>query len=258
MTAPEPTHGGPMTDHLALVRQQRDTARARAEKAERDLRDVYATTRRALAGLDIDPDESPEHVAAMDAMGTALDGMVRAGEECAFCRDGHTEYPPCKWAGPGFARPEPIESLVERSSLSTPEARAARESVPEDTAQAVADRVRDAERSGDQVKAAAAALARWNVHGRDRNPRFVIHDTPGDDGYEDIARVVLSSRTAPEQPVDQGLPVALAGAMHRAMGDLDKTALTPSTLVVAVMADYLIARGWPASLRVRDDEGGQE
>lgn len=63
-------------------------------QAERQLRDVYDAARRALTAMGVDPDEQPEHVAAMDAMGSALDGlspdaarsaaldeMVRAGED---------------------------------------------------------------------------------------------------------------------------------------------------------------------------------
>lgn len=143
---------------------------------------------------------------------------------------------PCEQAGR-----EPIESLIERSSLGTPEAKAARESVPEDTARAFADRVRTWEPDVAVVRRVADVIERMREDGGSPSTR--------------IARAVLAQlpRPAPadrsEAPSRDDVAIALHDAFFTPPGE--------ATLGMDLWrhtADGLIERGW---LAVRD-EGGQE
>jgi hypothetical protein len=51
-----------------------------------------------------------------------------------------------------------------------------------------------------EIRAAARELQAWNVKGREQHPRFVLHDTGEEDGYEAVAEVVLA--TAHEQQAE--------------------------------------------------------
>lgn len=311
---------------MAAAREELDAVLARAERAERELEvankergavghklgetrrelaDAHATIR-TLAGLGA----SPVHCTA--AQPCEQTRPRRLVDEFSECRCGHErgfhgegaggpchECEPCEQfrlaehdpAPYVYDRPpasaEPIESLVERSSLGTPEARAARESVPEETA------LRDAE-------AAVEPDALRETHGRPRlSPAYETEDGEPVDwsvhwdwsfgcnvsiGYDDgelTATVNLSDLAAKRngekrrvtkqqvldyavlltQLVDEPAPADRSEVPSREevwkliAGVRDEFPRHPKDVSTDHLIDALRGAGW---LQVRDDEGGQE
>ena len=54
--------------------------------------------------------------------------------------------------------------------------------------------------------------------------------------------------------VSRDLPVVLAKAMHSVMRELDTGTLYPTSLTVALLADYLIEEGYPATVSEGADD----
>ena len=186
----------------------------------------------------------------------------------------------------GWRPAEPIESLVERSSLGTPEARAARESVPEETARAVVERIQAAEPAAEpnalrefREQLAAIEHERWahwqrylhskceqredgslvipagyvaNLERQIATPYADLSEREKDSDRDQVNRYLpwLLHRPAVEAPTRE----ELANLCERALRDSSDTGEQRYSVRAKALAAALVSVG----VRVRDDEGGQE